>query len=516
MSAPQLRLAELLASLSLAIDLGNGQPVEWVLKSCLLTARLGDVLGLSEGERREAYYVTLLRHVGCTSMAALTADVLVDELDIVSAFALMDEANMVMALGYLFQNVGKGLPPLKRAALLAKFFTAGPGLGAISIASHCEIAERLAERLGLEADTQRALRQVFERWDGKGMPNKLKGETITLSARLASLALDMSLFNMMGGMEMATGVAQGRSGRFYDPALADAFLRRAPDLLAQLDTPSLWDAVLEAEPGSPLQLHGEQIENALLSVADFTDMKSPFLLGHSRHVADLAERAAQACALPMADVMMVRRAGLLHDIGRVGVTSAIWDKPGPLTEAEWERVRLHPNYTERIFSRSQALGPVGALAALHHERLDGSGYHRRLPATMLPPTARLLAAADAYSAMTETRPHRAALAPEAAADQLRREAKTGRLAADAVEAVLRVAGHPVKGSSRAKLTADLSPRELDVLRLIARGHTNKQMAQSLILSEKTVGRHVERLYNKINVGTRAGATLFAVQNGLLD
>jgi HD-GYP domain-containing protein (c-di-GMP phosphodiesterase class II) len=276
----------------------------------------------------------------------------------------------------------------------------------------------------------------------------------------------------------------------------------------------LWEALLSAEPGRPAQLADSQVDAGCLAVADFTDMKSPFTLGHSRHVAQLAEAAARQCNLPETDTASLRRAGLLHDIGRVGVSAGIWGKAGPLTESEWERVRLHPYYTERVFARSKALEPLGALAALHHERLDGSGYHRRLAGSALPLTARLLAAADVYCAMTETRPHRPALASEAAAEQLRRDARAGKFDEKATEAVLAAAGHPVP--TRKAASAELSEREIEVLRLVAHGLSNKEMGARLSISPKTVGHHVQHIYNKIGVSTRAGATLYAIQNNLLE
>jgi HD-GYP domain-containing protein (c-di-GMP phosphodiesterase class II) len=208
----------------------------------------------------------------------------------------------------------------------------------------------------------------------------------------------------------------------------------------------------------------------------------------------------------------VRRAGLLHDLGRVGVSNAIWDKPGPLSEAERERVRLHPYFTERALARSARLAELGAIGAAHHERLDGSGYHRALPAAMLSLPARLLAAADVFQALIEPRPHRPAYAAEGAAEIVRGEAAAGRLDADAVDAVLTAAGRP---PARRERPAGLSEREVEVLRLLARGLTNRQMAAQLGLSAKTVGRHVEHIYGKAGVSSRAAAALFAVENGLV-
>jgi HD-GYP domain-containing protein (c-di-GMP phosphodiesterase class II) len=272
--------------------------------------------------------------------------------------------------------------------------------------------------------------------------------------------------------------------------------------------------VLACEPGEHLVLTETQFNTACLALADFADIKSPYMLGHSAGVAELASAAARMSGLREAEALGLWRAGLVHDLGRVGISAGIWVKPGPLTEREWERVRLHPYYTERILARPLAFAKLGALAALHQERLDGSGYHRRLPASLLSPAARLLAAADVYQALLEPRPHRAAHTPDAAAAQLEHTAQAGGLDLDAVRCVLAVAGQHMK-KVRLVHPAQLTERELDVLRLIARGHSIKQMAQHLTISPKTVDTHIQHIYEKIGVSTRAGATLFAVEHNLL-
>jgi HD-GYP domain-containing protein (c-di-GMP phosphodiesterase class II) len=315
-------------------------------------------------------------------------------------------------------------------------------------------------------------------------------------------------------VEAAIEVAQERSGRAYDPAVVACFSGHATDLLDLPEPESVWDAVLEAEPGARPCLAGDRLDIALRAMADFVDLKSRYLRSHSPNVATLAAAAAQQCHCSGAEAETVRRAGLLHDLGRAGVTVAIWDKPGTLTQDEWEQVRLHPYYTDRVLKRSPLLASLGAVASLHHERLDGSGYHRSLPAAMLSTPARLLAAADTYHAMTEPRPHRPAREPEAAADALRLEAKAGKLDGGAVDAVLAAAGHRVSAARRT-FPAGLSEREVEVLGLIARGYSNKQMAETLVISKDTVGHHIRHIYDKLDVSTRAAATLFAMQHDLV-
>jgi HD-GYP domain-containing protein (c-di-GMP phosphodiesterase class II) len=294
----------------------------------------------------------------------------------------------------------------------------------------------------------------------------------------------------------------------------EAFCKHAPDVCAELKADSIWEAVLASEPGEPLRLLPDQVERGLGALADFTDLKSPHTRGHSRAVADLVEAAARHYGLPEQDIITVRRAGLVHDMGRTAVSAAIWNKRGALNENEWEKMRLHPYYTERILSRSASLSSLGTLAALHHERQDGSGYFRGLRGNMLSPAAGLLGAANTYCALIEERPHRKRHSPDEAADRLRRDGHQGRFDPGIVDAVLSAAGHQVR-RSRSPLTRGLSEREIDVLKLVARGLSNKQIGKQLSISEKTVEHHVTHIYNKIGVSSRAGATFFAMQNHLL-
>jgi HD-GYP domain-containing protein (c-di-GMP phosphodiesterase class II) len=249
--------------------------------------------------------------------------------------------------------------------------------------------------------------------------------------------------------------------------------------------------------------------------ADMVDLKTPFLHGHSSGVAALAEAAARVVGSDEAAVATMRRAAFLHDLGRVGVPNGIWEKRGPLSAGEWEQVRLHAYHSERILSRSAALTPVATIAGMHHERLDGSGYHRGISAASLPAAARVLAAADAYHAMTEERAHRPALTRSEAARTLQDEAVAGKLDRETVAAVLEAAGHP-PGRTRAAWPASLTDREVEVLRLLARGRSNKEIAGTLVISNHTVHHHVLHIYNKIGASTRAGAALFAMQHDLLE
>ncbi|HEY3230528.1 MAG TPA: HD domain-containing phosphohydrolase [Roseiflexaceae bacterium] len=513
-SETNLRLAELLASLSLAIDLGIGKPMEWVLSSCLLGVALSEMLGLGEADRQDVYYLSLLRHIGCTATADDEAALFGNELHMADALTV-DSQDLGQAFRFLLRTAGRGQPLVRRAQFLAKALAAGPAAADTVAAVQCEIAAHMASTLDLRSDYPTFLWQIYERWDGRGVPNRLEGAAIALPVRVIHVAQDAVTVYQLGGLDAALAFVRERAGRILDPAIVDQFSRSAPELLERLKVDSLWQAVLEAEPGDPVRFNDEQFEIALQVIADFTDLKSPYTINHSRGVADLAARTAQQFGLPETDVRALRWMGYIHDIGRVGVSAGIWGKAGPLTESEWERVRLHPYYTERVFARSPSLADIGAQAALHHERLDGSGYHRRLSAGMLPIAARILAAADVYHAMTEPRPHRPALASATAATELRREVQAGLLDSQVADAVLSVAGHQLPPARRGPAT-ELSQREIEVLRLVARGLTNKEVAKVLVISPRTVEHHLQHIYDKTGASSRAGATLFAMQHHLIS
>jgi HD-GYP domain-containing protein (c-di-GMP phosphodiesterase class II) len=514
----RVRLAEVMGALSVATDLAMGQPLEFALSSCILAMRLGEELGLDEAELRTVYYQALLRYVGCNPETDVMAALVGDELALRADAAAVDMADRPALARLVIRHIRLARPddsPLAFARDVVRALVAMPGFTKSFFAGHCEVARRLAERLGFEAPIVVALGQLYERWDGRGQPAGLKGEEIAPAVLLVALAQDAVTFHRLGGVEAAVAMAKARRGAAYDPRMVDRFCAGADRLCAGLAEEPAWETVLALEPGPRPYPSAAQFDAACRAIADFADLKSPFTLGHSPAVAALAAGAARRCALPEGDAVALGRAGLLHDVGRVSVSAAIWTKPGPLTAREWERVRLHPYHTERVLGRPPALARLGQLAGRHRERLDGSGYHRGLPAAMLSPAVRILAAADVYQAMTEPRPHRPARPPDEAAQELRREARAGRLDPEAVDAVLAAAGHRVRPVRR-ELAAGLSAREVEVLRLLARGHSLKQIGRRLSIAEKTVDNHVQRIYAKTGVSTRAGATLFAVEHDLLD
>jgi HD-GYP domain-containing protein (c-di-GMP phosphodiesterase class II) len=502
-----VRLAELVAGLSLVVDLGLGQPVEHVLRQTLIAMRLGEALGLSDEDRAVLYYVALLAWVGCGSDSHELATWFGDDLAWRRASYEIDAADP-QAVAFLSSRAASVNPPLAELKTADRRKLAGSTVG------HCIVTSDFAERLGLGPEVTGPLVQLFERWDGRGRPQRLAGEAIALPARVVAFADVLVPFHRAGGVAAAVAVARERSGTQFDPGLVDLFCRNAKDILDAVDGPSSWEAVLAAEPGLRAALTIEQLDRALEGIADFTDLKSPYTVGHARGTATLAAEAGRALHLPDDDVVLIRRAALVQDAGRLGVSNSVWDKPGALSPAELERVRLHPYYVERMLQEPRTLARIGGLAAQHHERLDGSGYPRGLAGAALAMPARVLAAADVYRALTEPRPHRSALSPKAAAVEVRSHAREGRLDGDAVNAVLAAAGHPAR--RRRQWPCGLTTREVEVLGLIARGHSNREVSRILQVAEKTVGNHVEHIYTKIGSSTRAEASLFAMKHGLLD
>jgi HD-GYP domain-containing protein (c-di-GMP phosphodiesterase class II) len=505
-------LAELVAAFSLTTDLGLGQPMEHVLRSWVIASRLGDHVGLEPDDQGALYYVATLAWVGCVADTPELASWFGDDIAFRRDSRQIDLAGLPM-MGFMLRHVGVGSPALHRVRLGASLMVTGGKGVERALLSHCLTTAQMAERLGLGTDVCGALQQAFTRWDGKGVPGGVGGEEIALSMRLFHLADVVEVFHRDGGADAAVEVARSRRGKHFDPEVVDAFCPVAADIFGDPSSDLDWEALVAGDPTLQRRLTESELDVALEAIADFTDLRSPSRAGHSRAVAELAVGAGTKLGLPDADVTTLRRAALLHDIGMHGIPATILDKVGPLTASEGERMRMHTYYTERMLSRPEALARIGAVAALTHERCDGSGYHRGLTAPSIPAAARVLAAACAFCAMTEPRAYRPPLAAKDAARELRDEVRAGRLDADAVDAVLTAAGQP-QGKRRAG-PAGLTPREIEVLALIARGASTRQVAQQLSITPKTAETHIERIYAKTGASTRSTVTLFALQYGLL-
>ena len=512
-SVQPIRAAEVVGALSLATDLGTGQPLEHALRTALLAVRLGELVGASGEELADTYYVALLHASGCTSNGHEAIQVYDDDIAHRAAFFLIDPTNPAEVLAFYQANIGAGRPPDVRAALIDDAIANAGPRAREGFATMCEVAQRFAGWLDLGSNVQAALEFVFARWDGRGFPNS-GGDALPLPIRLLHVARDISLFLSASGPEEARNVIERRQGAAYDPWLAELAVGNFADLLDDLDETRMWQQAVESEPFPQVWIGGDRIAAAFGAIAALADLKSPWFREHSTGVAELAEAAAWRAGLAPDLVATLRHAALAHDLGRVGVSNAIWEKPGPLGFGEWERVRLHPHFTERAFAQSQALAPIGLLAGAHHERLDGSGYHRGTSAPALGQAARILAAADGYAAMREPRPHRPALDDDAAQAELLRDAREGRLDPEAVDVVLGAAGHRPKPLPR-ELPAGLTERELEVLRVLVRGQSNQAIADRLGISARTVGHHIQHVYRKAGVRSRAAATVWAFEHDLI-
>lgn len=511
---PILRLGELMAALSLSTDAGMGLPFESGQRAAILAVRLGEAVGLSPEELRDAFYLGLLGNLGCAADAHIASEFFGgDEKKAAGSMAFVDGGPRARFMGALTRRVASEEALPQRAATVVKALLKMRAVEDLARA-HCEVASAMALSCGFSSRFAQQIGQLFARWDGKGLPRALKGEAIGAPARVAVLARDAEVYFRRAGVSEARVMARKRRGRAYDPAFADTFVRKADHLAAALEVPSVFDAFLAAEPGRPELIAGERLERALRAIAALADLVSTYTRGHSIAVARLAEAAGVLLSLSDRERTTLRHAGYLHDLGRMGVPASLWQKRGLLTDSERERMRLHAHYTERILARPPALSAIGALASLDHERLDGSGYPRRVAPAALPPAARLLAAADVYVALTETRPHRPAYSTAAACGVLESEARVGRLCPEAVAAVLAAAGH--RAARRPALApAGLTDGEVEVLGLVALGLDDEEVSTRLEISRRVVVQHLHRVYDKLGISTRAAAALFAIQHDLL-
>jgi HD-GYP domain-containing protein (c-di-GMP phosphodiesterase class II) len=510
-SVERVRSAEVIAATCLATDLGMGFPFEHGLHTTLMAMRLADLLSVSPETASQTYYASLLTYSGCTTDADLATEVFGG-----SALDNLTPRQFGSGADHFIGAVRSMPPPntsaLRRPYEVARRLSVGYRFREPHFEAMCEVAGMLAERLGVPSSVHRMFFKLTERWDGKSVLRRAKGDEVPLPIRITHVAEDAAFQRVIGGEEHAVETIRSRAGHAFDPAVAEAFTRHADEVFSATEGESAWEATLRAEPRPHLHLEGEAIDRAIAAMGDFADMVSPTFTGHSRGVADLAAAAAFVSGFDGDGITGVRRAALVHDLGRVAVHPRVWLKTGPLTADDWEQVRLHPYHTERVLSRSSFLTPMSGSARAHHERLDGTGYHRGVSAPSLSASDRLIAAADSFRAMTESRPHRGGVAPEEAARRLVEDARAGRLDADMVSAVCQVAGEP---GPRPLRPAGLTEREGEVIGLLGRGLQTKQVARRLDISVKTADRHIQNAYRKMGVSSRAGATLFAVEHGLI-
>lgn len=511
-TATPVRLSELVAALSLVADLGLGHPMAHILRQTVIAMRLGEAAGLSGDDRTTVYYTSLLAWVGCAADTHDLAALFGDETELYLGGYDVDFAGAAAAR-FLLAHLGAGQPAIQRIGLISQFFATGGQSLQRALQNHCLAAGDLADRMDIGASVRHALQQTFERWDGRGTPGRVRGEELAPAIRLVHIADTVEQFHRVHGLPAVEAVVRDRRGSRFDPALVDCLLDGLDDVVADLEQLDSWDAVIALDPALGRVLTDPELDAALTAIGDFADLKCPARIGHSRGVARLAVDAGRHLGMPAHDVTLLGRAAAVHDVGMIGVPSGVWDEPGPWSVAARERARTHPYLTQRMLTRPAALAAIGQCASLHHERLDGSGYPAGRGAPDLPPSARVLAAADVYEAVTHDRPHRPAMDADAARRHMTGEVTAGRLDGDAVAAVLTAAGH--RGATRAALPGGLTRREAEVVVLLARGLTNREIGAELHVSRKTVSAHLEHVYAKLGVSSRTEAALFAMTHGLV-
>ncbi len=505
------RRAEVLAGLSVAIDLGLGQPADHMLRSATMACRIADLLGLDAEQRGTAYYTTLVMWIGCHADSQEYARWFGDDIAVRHDAYLVDWSG-VPYLRFLLANVARGEPLPRRLKVMGSLFRDARGQIATLVHSHCASAAALAEHIGLSPDVATTLAHTFERYDGEGLPAGVSGDQIPIEMRVAQFADIAEVHHRTYGLDAVLAMAVSRRGGHFDPVVVDAVLA-APDVVfAPARDGDAWKEALNQAPDHAVLLTDAGFERLACAIGDFVDLKCPFTLGHSRAVATLAASAGEVLGMGVEEVGTLRRAGHLHDLGRLGVSHQVWSEPGELSPSQWERARMHPYLTERALNRIPGLGAVRRVARAHHEHLDGTGYPLGVDGSMLGRSERLLAAAVAYQSALEPRPYREAMDPEQALARLRARSRAGVLDPECVEAVLAVGGHRVARARRDDL---LTPREREVLGLVSRGLSNREIAGLLVLSEKTVRNHVERTYTKIGATNRVGASLYALHHGLV-
>jgi len=510
------------ATLALAQDNAFGQPLESQLRSCLLATWICDAAGFDPSVHDTVYWVALLRYIGCTGHAHEVATLFGDEIAIRAQTLVHDAGNPAEVIQDVIRFATAGRAEEEREQVVQFIQQNAREWATHNFSSGCEVGDMLLQRIEFGPDVREALRFTFERWNGKGYPSHAAGEAIPLPMRVVHLSHDMEALARLFSPERALEAARDRRDRTYDPAIVDVFLAHGNEWFARLAKTEPWDAVMELEPRPRRVLDGESLESALLMAADFIDLKSPYMGGHSRRCAQIATNAAQVLGFSDDAVTTLRRAALVHDFGTTAVPNSIWDKPGSLTRAEFDRVELHPMLTEQMLRRSPGLAALNAVASAHHEKCDGSGYHKRVRADAVDPAAAVLAATEVYVGMTTERADRPAFSADNAAAELSRLASSGVLEPRAIRAVLVAAGHGEPAAStappvrRGKHPGGLSRREVDVLRLAAKGLTTREIGERLFISAKTADHHIQHVYVKIGVSTRAAAALWAMQNAVVS
>ena len=508
----RLRLADLLGGLSIASDLGYGLPVETALRSCLIGTALARQMDLSDREVADTFYVSLLFHVGCAAYSHETFELFGDDIAVKRAVVETDLTDVGDIFATLIPRSTRGLPLVARVRVAVRMATKGPSFGKAHDQASCEVARITAHRIGLPRSVSDGLYDIHEWWNGRGA-RSLRGDEIAQCARIARVASEVSELVSLGARDLA-GALRRRAGKTLDPAAVEHV---ASDCEAFIERATRGDPrarALEMEPEPVVEISEADLPRIARAFGELADLKAPFTHGHAAGVAELSLAAANRLGLDRLTRARLEVASYLHDLGRIGVSNRIWEKPATLTTGEWEQVHLHAYHSERILASAAGLKPMALIVGMHHERADGSGYHRGCRSQDVDVAARVLACADAFQAMTQRRPYRSALEPARVRDELLREARAGKHDPEIVAAVLDSSDVPAVRPQEAR-PAGLSDREVEVLRLVAEGCSNPEIGRRLGISRRTAEHHVQHIYLKIGLSTRAAAALFALEHNLL-
>ena len=432
------RTSEILSALSCALDITEGQPPGHAVRTCLIGMRIAERAGVPMEDRGALFYALLLKDLGCSSNAARLCSLFgADDRALKREHKLTDWSRSGPSLAYALRNAVPDASPMGRVFRVASMAFKEKGSGREMVQTRCDRGADIASMLGFTEATREAIRTLDEHWDGHGMPEGLSGTAIPLSGRIVGLAQSVEVFAGTFGVDAAIAVAMERRGRWFDPTLVDALKSFAED-------EDFWAKVLGRSPERHLDglepedrilvADEERLDTIARAFARVIDAKSPFTYLHSERVAELAVTIGRRLHFDAVELRDLRRAGLLHDIGKLGVSTLILDTPDRLTERERGEVRVHPAYTQRILERVRAFAGIVGIASAHHERLDGKGYHLGLPAERLSPMSRALAVADVYEALTADRPYRRGLPRNEAVAILRGQSGTA-LCTASVEAL---------------------------------------------------------------------------------
>ncbi|HMD39354.1 MAG TPA: HD domain-containing phosphohydrolase [Candidatus Acidoferrum sp.] len=424
---PAIRVSELISALSYALDITEGRPMGHAVRSCLLGMRIAEELGLPAEAQADLYYTLLLKDAGCSSNSSRLYHILnADDIRAKGDVKTTDWTEVGWeSLHYAITHVATEMPFAERVWRLIQVAATQQRDSCELVKIRCERGSSIARKLGFSENVAAGIHSLDEHWNGKGYPNGLRKKDIPLASNIANLAQTLEVFWAAKGPEAAIEAAEARSGRWFDPELVKAAnsLAKQGRLWSGLESEEVITEVMGQEPQERrLTANEESIDTICLAFADIIDAKTPFTFQHSNGVADAAVLIAHALGMPEREVNTLRRAALLHDIGKLGVSNTILEKPGKLTAEEFAEVRKHPFFTYEILRRIPAFADFSMDAAAHHERLDGRGYWRGISGDQMSLPARILAVADVFDALSAKRPYRDALPLEKVFSIMREDA----------------------------------------------------------------------------------------------